>query len=320
MKRLIIFFTVIIILLLGFYLYYQEGTLPVNKKDTSSKIFIVEPGANLAAIAKKLQNEGLIRNKLVFYIIVKRMGIEKKIQAGDFRLSPSMAAAEIAESLTHGTLDIWVTIIEGLRREEVAQIISRDFDIPEIEFLKQAREGYLFPDTYLIPRNADTTTILNILYANFNKKLSQELKNKAALKKLTLDQVLILASLVEKEARLDSERQEVASIILKRYQNDWPLQIDATLQYAVGYQIDTKTWWKRNLTTQDKEIDSPYNTYKNPGLPPAPICNPGLAAIKAVVSADPTTPYWYYLSDPTGKTHYSKTIEEHNANIQKYLQ
>lgn len=320
MKKILTVITIIVIFAISFYLYYQEGTLPVNKKDTATKIFKVEQGENLATIAKKLQNENLIRNKLVFYLIVKKLGIEKKIQAGDFRLSPSMSATEIAQSLTHGTLDIWVTIIEGLRKEEVAQVLSKDFDIPETEFLKAAREGYLFPDTYLVPRDADLESVLNIFYKNFDTKFDQTLKEKAAKNGLIPEQAIILASLVEKEAKFDADREKVAGIILKRYKNDWALQIDATLQYAVGYQTREKTWWKKDLTAQDKEIESPYNTYKNTGLPPAPIANPGLAAIKAVVNADPNTPYWYYLSDPTGKTHYAVTIDQHNANIKKYLQ
>lgn len=282
---------------------------------------MIRRGENLRSIIRNLYDQKLIRSRIAFFLVVKQLGIEKKIQAGDFRLSPSMDAFKIAETLTHGTLDVWVTIVEGLRKEEIAHLIGKELDIPEIEFIKAAKEGYLFPDTYLIPKNAGAETVIRIFNENFKKKFNQQLVEQAKRNlNLTQDQVLILASLVEREAKYDTDRKKVASILVKRLKNNWPLQVDATVQYALGYQAIEKTWWKKNLTFNDLKIDSPYNTYKNTGLPPAPICNPGLASIKAVVEADPNIDYWYYLSDKTGKTHYSKTLEEHNRNIEKYLQ
>jgi UPF0755 protein len=181
-------------------------------------------------------------------------------------------------------------------------------------------EGYLFPDTYLIPEQATAGGIIEILVNNYYRRFDDSLKAKAKKNGLSEKEVLILASLVEKEGRNDADRQKVASIILKRYRKDWPLQIDATIQYALGYQANEKTWWKKVLTADDLSIDSPYNTYKNTGLPPGPICNPGLSSITAVANANVNTPYWYYLSDKNGKMHYSKTLEEHNANIKSYLE
>jgi len=320
MKKRTVIFAIFLLIIVGFYLFYKEGNLAVNKNDTTAKIFVVKPGESLSTIANNLAKEDLIRNKLVFYFVVKQLGIEKRIQAGDFRLSPSMNTYQIAKAFTHGTLDIWLTIIEGLRKEEIAQIVSQNLNIPEIEFLKDAREGYLFPDTYLIPRTATVGGIIDILTNNLYKKFTDTLKQKAARNGLTEKQVLILASLVEKEARHDADRQKVASIILKRWRADWPLQIDATVQYAIGYQADTKSWWKTTLSQNDLEIDSPYNTYTNKGLPPTPIANPGLSSIEAVVNADENTPYWYYLSDKNGTMHYARTLEEHDANIKRYLQ
>ena len=320
MKKTKTIFAIIIITAIGLYLFLKEGSLAVNRNDKTSKIFVVRSGEGLSEIANNLSKEDLIRNKLVFYLVVKQLRIEKKIQAGDFRLSSSMDVYQIAKNLTHGTLDIWLTIIEGLRKEEIAQIVSQSLNIPEIEFLKEAKEGYLFPDTYLIPRQATAGGIFEILTNNFYRRFNAQLRQLAKKNNLTEKEVLILASLVEKEARHDADRQKVAGIIIKRWRADWPLQIDATLQYALGYQANEKTWWKVSLTNEDKEIDSPYNTYKNTGLPPGPIANPGLASIKAVVNADENTPYWYYISDHAGNMHYAKTLEEHNANIRKYLQ
>lgn len=312
---------VLLVFVGGFsFLFYREGTLPVNARNPKTKIFVISKGESLSSIAKHLVNEDLVRNKIVFYLVVKQMGLDKKIQAGDFRLSTAMNVYQIAQALTHGTLDVWITLIEGLRKEEVAQVIAQNMNIPETEFIKHAKEGYLFPDTYLIPKDATSGAILSILQTNFNRRFNSVLQQKVREKGLTLDQALTFASLVEKEARLEGDRPQIASILFKRYKNDWALQSDATVQYALGYQPEEKTWWKKDLSKDDLKIESPYNTYLNKSLPPGPICNPGLASIQAVLDADENTPYWFYLSDKKGRMHYAKTIEEHNANIQKYLQ
>jgi len=320
MRKSYLLVIIIFSLIVFSYLFYKEGTLPVNKSSKETKIFVIRRGETLNQIIQNLYKENLIRNRLVFYLVVKKLGIERTIQAGDFRLSPAMDAYTLAKNLTKGTLDVWLTIIEGLRKEEIAQLINQNFNIPESEFLKLTQEGYLFPDTYLIPKQATAGAIVEILTTNFYRRFNEDLRQKAIKKGLTGDEVLIIASLVEKEAKFDNDRTQVASIILKRLKNDWPLQIDATIQYALGYQPFEKSWWKTNLSKDDLEIDSPYNTYKNPGLPPTSICNPGLASIMAVLDANENTPYWYYLSDKTGKMHYAKTLEEHNENIRKYLQ
>ncbi len=319
MKRITVsLFFILIISIVGFF-YYQAGTLPVNKEDRTSKIFVINPGESLNKIANDLADQNLIRNRVVFYLAVRQLGIEKKIQAGDFRLSPSMDSYEIAKILTHGTLDVWLTIIEGTRREEVAQDVSRNLDIPEIEFLKYTHEGYLFPDTYLIPKDATAVAVIKILDNNFDQKVTSDLISKAKKNNLTEDQLITLASLVEREAKFAQDKKNVASVLLKRLNNNILLQIDATVQYALGYQPDEKTWWKKNLTQDDLGVNSPYNTYKNLGLPPGPIANPGLASIDAVVNADPNTPYLFYISDSSGHLHFARTLEEQNENISKYL-
>ena len=203
----------------GFYLYYKEGTLPVDKYSKESKVFVIRPGENLNNIANNLADQKLIRNKIVFYLVVKRFGIERKIQAGDFRLSPAMNTHELAKSLTHGTLDVWMTIIEGMRKEEVAQVVAQSLNIPETEFLKYAREGYLFPDTYLVPKNATAAAVIKIFEDNFNRRFDNELREKARNKGFTIEQVITLAALVEREARLAEDRQKVASVLLKRLEN-----------------------------------------------------------------------------------------------------
>jgi len=167
MKKANILLILLILISTSFFLFYKEGSLPVNKNNQVSKIFIIKQGEPLDTIVNNLANEGFIRNKIIFYLIVKQLGIERKIQAGDFRLSANMSAMEVAKNLTRGTLDVWVTLIEGTRKEEMAQIISKNLDIPEIEFIKLANEGYLFPDTYLVPKIATAETVLSIIKNNF---------------------------------------------------------------------------------------------------------------------------------------------------------
>lgn len=320
MKRFLIAFGIILVLLIAFGVYYYEGSLPAEPQNKETRTFVIRKGEDVNTIINNLAKEDLIRNRIVFFLHVKRLGIENSIQAGLFRLTPSMNAEEIALSLTRGSDDIWITIIEGLRKEEIAQIISADFGIPETEFINQTEEGRLFPDTYLVPRTATLSQILNLFESNFAVKYDNDQRERARELGLTDNEVLTLASMVEREAKSPESMRQVASIMLRRLDEDYPLQIDATVQYAIGYQEREGTWWKKNLTLADLKVDSPYNTYENVGLPPAPICNPGLDAINAVLAADRDTPYFYYISNKDGsQMHYARTLEEHNENIRKYL-
>ncbi|MCR4276631.1 MAG: endolytic transglycosylase MltG [Candidatus Roizmanbacteria bacterium] len=317
MKKIKILLFLFILTSVSFYLFYREGSLPVNKTNTATKVFLIKNGEPLDTIVNNLESEGFIRNKIIFYLIVKRLGIERKIQAGEFQLALNMDANEIANSLTHGTSDSSITLIEGMRKEEMAEIISKTLNIPSIEIVRKTNEGYIFPDTYMVPKNATFDTVYLII--KNNDKFVKAIQNIKKKSKLTEKEVLILASLVEREARQPATREKIAGIILKRYLADWPLQIDATVQYILGYQPSEKSWWKKELTEDDLKIDSPYNTYKRPGLPPEPICSPSLSSIEAVINANSNTPYWYYITDPQGVMHYAVTLEEHEANINKYL-
>lgn len=316
--RFLISFAIIAGIVIFGFIYYKEGTLPVDRENPKQAMFIIRKGEDLTSIIQNLEKEKLIRNKVVFFLIVKQMGIEKEIQAGDFRLSTGMTPRQIATKLTQGSEDVWVTIIEGLRREQIADIVTSELGIPEAEFLQNAQEGYLFPDTYLIPRTASSEAVLTLLSNTFEAKYTPEIQAKADRLGLSREQVVILASIVEKEA-LVSDRDVVASVLLRRFKEEYPLQADATVQYALGYQPDIKKWWKPALSLDDLELESPYNTYVNTGLPPAPISNPGISSIEAVVSADPNTPYFFYLHDPKGKVHPARDNDEHEENKRKYL-
>lgn len=308
---LIIFITLIIFIAKG---WWDSQLSPVSQ-DKNTIIFVVDKGESFSQISKDLQKASLIKSGWAFNLLAKQSGLGSKILAGTFRLSPSLSASEILKSLTNQPLDSWVTLLEGWRKEEMAKKLNEQLGIDEKEFLKIAKEGFSFPDTYLFPKDYSVEQIVKKLRSTFEEKYTPDLREKIKSLGLTEDQGVILASIVEREARSDKARTEVASILLKRFKIEMGLNADATLQYILGYQTQEKSWWKRNLSKEDKKVDSPYNTYLYRGLPPAPICNPGLASLKAVANADPKTPYLYYYHDLKGNSYYAKTLEEHNSNV-----
>ena len=316
-QKLSILLILAVLILIPLNLYYQQSLNPVNPLAKDSVTFSIKSGEDVRSIAQRLYDENLIRSSLVFFLKARLTDYGKKIQAGDFQLSPSMGMQEISRELMHGTSDIRLTIPEGWRREEVAMKIANQFDIPENEILKTAREGYLFPDTYLIPKEATASTIVKMMEENFNKK-TQKAREAGNKKSLDFEEIIIIASLVEREAKLHEDRPLIAGVILNRLKIGMKLDIDATIQYSLGYQSEQKSWWKKDLTAEDLENESEYNTYLNAGLPPTAIANPGLSSIEAVINA-PKTDYLFYIADKTGKTHFAKTFEEHAANISKYL-
>ncbi len=252
------------------------------------------------------------------------MGIGKSIQAGDFRLNPSMSSREIALELTHGAIDIWVTLPEGLRIEEQAETIEKElkyggnqnYNFDKREYIKLAQEGFMFPDTYLIPKDATAQIVVDQLRATFTNKVEKSIIGNSKTK-LSLQEIITIASLIEREAKTAEEKPTIAGIIMNRLELGMPLQIDATLHYAKGYDSSENTWWQQ-ITLEDKKIKSPYNTYLNTGLPPGPISNPGIDSIRAALEPKETD-YLYYLHDSEGNIHYATTLEEHNTNVRNYL-
>lgn len=317
-KKILILACLIFLISLFLILWWLQAIKSPDPTNNKQVVFTVKRGETARSIAEQLKKQGLIRSPVAFFLLNRFGGVADSIQAGDFRLSASMDLFTLANSLTHGTMDVQITIPEGWRNEEIALKIAQKFAIPETEFLKNAREGYMFPDTYLIPKDATAGAVVKIFTANFNRKIAGLNMEEAKKNNLSLDRIITIASLVEREAKYDVDRPLVASVILNRLKIGMKLDIDATVQYALGYQPEEKSWWKKELTIEDLAIESPYNTYNNPGLPPASICNPGLSVIKAVIQA-PETDYLYYISDKEGNNHYAKTIEEHNANIAKFL-
>jgi len=305
--------------------YYNFLLQPPSKTEKQD-IFVIKPGQAVVVTAQNLKEQGFIKNSLAFRLLVSQMGIGKNIQAGDFRLSPTMSAKEIAKELTHGAIDIWVTFPEGLRKEEQAEKIeaklkfgsNENYQFDKKQYLKIAEEGYMFPDTYLIPKDASAQDVSTLLRSTFKTKVEDSILSNAKNKDLSPQEIIILASLIEREVRNEEERPIIAGILSNRLKDGIALQVDATIQYAKGYDSSNNTWWPQISTEDYQTTKSPYNTYLSPGLPPGPICNPGMESIKSA-SSPAQTEYYYYLHDSSGKAHFAKTIEEHNKNIADYL-
>lgn len=316
MKRILITIGLLIIISSAALLWWKHGISPKDPDNNTPKIFIIEQGQGVRAIAKNLKDQGLIKDPVVFFLLTKQLRLDGKIQAGDYRLFPSMSATEIAKELTHGTLDIWITIPEGKRALEIAEELKEK--MPKYEPLwngeLEKNEGYLFPDTYLFPKDANIETIISLMKNNFDLKYKTLNTSKTNLSK---EEIVTLASLIEREAKHANDRPLVSSVINNRLNLGMKLDIDATLQYILGYQENQKRWWKEGLTSQDKLINSSFNTYRVAGLPPGPISNPGLSSLEAAVNPAKTD-YLYYITDKNGTNRYAETFEKHQENISKY--
>lgn len=303
--------TVIFFLLLTslfVFFTYQSLVAPITSVPTATTPFVVVKGDSTLGIAQKLYSAGLIRSPFGFRLEVKRLGLQGELQAGSYELSPTMSAREIAEAMTNGQdQQLTLQIPEGFRTEEVAVKVEQSLNIPAADFLAAAKgsEGYLFPDTYFFALNSTADQVVKRMKDTFDRKTAS----------LPISQeAVILASLIERESKEDEEKPLVAGILQKRLAAGWPLQLDATVQYALG---TPKEWWPVT-SVLDRQTPSPYNTYLHSGLTPGPICNPGLASLFAALNPEPSD-YWFYLHDRNGQIRFAKTSVEHNANIERYL-
>ncbi len=313
------FLIVLIFLAVGGILaWFVHSIAAVDPSNKTTKMFVIKQGEGVREIASHLKEDGLIREPVAFFLLVKQQGLDGKIQAGEFYLSPSMNMSGVLTALQTGTFDARLTIPEGKRAEEIADLLEEKLPNSYQPSWRQrliTNEGYLFPDTYSFAKDATIDTIITDMRGNFDKKYASiPHTNKS---NLSQSELVTIASLVEREALYPEDRPLVASVIFNRLGIDMGLQLDATVQYALGYQPSEKSWWKKHLSLDDLKLDSPYNTYQTTGLPPTPISNPGIEALTAVLEA-PDTDYLYYVSDSSGHNHYAKTLAQHNANIEKY--
>lgn len=295
---------------LGFVLailVYGAWLLTPISSDPTLRDFTVSYGQSVKSISSSLYDAKLLRSPLMFRFLVRSNNLT--LQAGNYSIPGNLPPLELARTLTKAYAeDVIITIPEGVRVEQIGEILSAKLSLDVAEFIKQAKpsEGYLFPDTYHFAKDATVEQVITTLKSTF------EMKTKGLnLKKSDV----ILASIIERETLSADEKPIVAGILLKRLNENWALEVDASIQYIMGKPGD---WWPTPLIG-DRSRKSPYNTYLNQGLPPAPIGNPGLASLAAAVNPKSSS-YYFYLHDKSGKIHYGATLAEHNLNIAKYIE
>jgi len=266
----------------------------------------IEKGAPAGAIGDQLVTQHLIRSSRFFRLSAKLTGTSLSLKSGTYILEPS-STRQLLMRLSEGAGESRITIPEGTRAKEIANVLSRE-GILVFERDLAPFEGYLFPDTYQIAKDATTKEVVGILRGQFDA----EWKSVAPfIEKRTQKDIVIMASILEKESAGDSDRAIISGILWKRLEKGMRLQVDATLAYERGETSAT-------LSQSDLKMDSPYNTYSRAGLPPTPIGNPGLKALLAAAKPE-ASPYWYYLHDAKGNTYYARTLEEHVVNKRRYL-
>jgi len=335
------------------YLSQHQEELVAVGEDPTPVTFEVESGETATAVAERLEELGLVVSGDVFRRYMSYTGLDASLQAGIYTLRATMTIPEVAEALQTGSVDaVTVTIVEGWRAEQIGWLLEQRGLMSSDEFLAQVRtgqydypwlasrragaslEGFLFPDTYEFASEATPADVVGRMLADFDQRAAGEIE--AALgdrqifdlttnsyRPLTLYDVVILASIVEREAVVAEERPIIASVYLNRldpaYVNESALRMssDPTVQYAKGYDPATGNWWNPMLPGEGLTVDSPYNTFRVQGLPPGPISNPGLASIDAVL-APATTTYLYFHAIGDGSHVFASTLEEHLRNQEKY--
>lgn len=327
-KKTIVGFFVLILAV-----YFWEVYSPRSfSKYEQAEVYEVIKGSGVRIIAADLQRAGIIKNRRFFILHTLIAGDFRKLQAGKYRLSPSMSIAEIIGKMADGDSEkTKITIIEGWSIKDIGEYLEKNnyylkkefLDLTkkdwggEFSFLKDKSnemtiEGYIFPDTYEISLELSAEDLARKALANFNKKLTKELKEEILRQGKSVFEIVTMASMIEKEVKSFEDKKIVSGILWKRLENGMPLQIDATINYITGKK-DSRA------KIDDTKIDSPYNTYKYAGLPIGPISNPGMDSILAAIYPIETD-YWYYLSaDGNGETIFSKTLEEHNQSAANYL-
>ncbi len=310
-KKYLISFFVVILILLSFYIFLKNPprNYPINT------VFTINEGQSLQNITNNLYQNNIIKHPLVFRSAVILMGGERNVIAGNYFLDKKENPVTLAYRLMNGDFNtdiLKITIPEGWNIFKIADHLEKNiknFNKDEFIRIAKEKEGYLFPDTYFIEDTARPEFIVNLMNKNFENKIKNV--NSLATSTRDLEDIIIMASILEGEANTMESKKIVSGILWKRLEVGMPLQVDATFSYVNG-----KNTFE--LTLDDLQIDSPYNTYKYKGLPPGPISNPGLNAINSALNPTQTR-YLYFLTGKDGKMYYSRTFEEHKTKKQLHL-
>ncbi len=279
------------------------------------QVITIYPGESLQEISENLKELKVVKYPFILRVHVILLGGEKRVMAGDYLLDRKEGPADIASRLVNGGFHIEtvkITIPEGWNVFQIADYLAKNlinFDRKVFLNLASKDEGYLFPDTYFVSPAVKYEKLIDLMKSNFESKIEEILE--IVKSKYTLREIIIMASILEAEARTTDSRRTIAGILWKRLSLGIPLQVDSTFSYVNG-----KNTYE--LTLDDLQIDSPYNTYKYRGLPPGPIGNPGVDAIKSAVTPI-TTKYLYFLSSKNGDMYYATTFEQHKKNKELYL-
>ena len=324
-KRLILFLCVAAALLLSAFGFYRWLNVPPG---TGNQVeFHLERGWGVRAVAEALEDSSLVKSRWIVLLRYRTGFSNAPLQAGTYLLSDTMAADSILAMFTRGDVipvpTTWLTLPPGLRMEESLEILSDSLGFSmeyldalsrEIEFLDAMGipgfEGYLFPETYEFADTLEAYEVINRIVATGQRVMNEEWASSCQAVGLTPFQAVILASIVEREAASDSERDMVAGVFINRLRINMRLESCATVQYALGEVHE-------QLLFSDLEIESPFNTYRNSGLPPAPICSPGVASLQAVAEPDTADGFYFFVSrgDGSGEHLFARTVSEHNRNI-----
>jgi UPF0755 protein len=291
---------------------------------------IVPPGESAAGIARRLAEAGLVRHPWIVVAVARCLGVAGRLRHGEYAIDPSQSAVEIVRMLARGeVVQHRVTVPEGYTVVQIADALAaaglvdrerfldlalrggRRFERPTLAGLSvDSLEGYLFPDTYYFTRGMDEVEVVERFLDRFDARVDAQLREAIRARGLTLHEALTVASMVEREARVPEDRPLIAGVIYNRLARGMRLEIDATVLYALGTHRPVVTY-------KDLGVPSPYNTYRHAGLPPGPIANPGLEAIRAA-AAPASVPYLYYVLRPDGRHHFSRTLREHLDAVRRY--
>ena len=331
MKRIVIWLFVIVVAVVGaiIALIAVAETRPYKGYADSEQFVEIPQGAGPASIGKRLVDAGIIRDTLGFRFEIARTRTGRRLQAGEYRFDRPMTVDEVVAKIARGDVYLVpITFREGLTIREMASVFeskglgsAADFSsaagdrqlVREIDPAARDLEGYLFPDTYATIRHTTANDLVPRMVAGFDKALTPEIRAAASARGLSIRALVTLASIVEKETGKPEERPLVAAVYSNRLRIGMPLQCDPTVIYA----LQLADRYHGNLTHDNMQIDSPYNTYRYPGLPPGPIASPGRASLEA--AAHPAdVPYLYFVARGDGSHVFAASLEEHNRNVNEY--
>lgn len=332
-KSLFLFIFIIVFLAIVFLVYMNFQFHTPKSNDTTLYEITIKEGEGVNEISYQLASQNIIRSSFYFDLYVWLKKKENELKAGTYKVSQSMSIAQIVDLIVSGKAEeIKIVIYEGMNSKQIASYLEEEANIKADDFLKEIKkqsysaeyeflkdkpwnaslEGYLFPDTYMIYTEAEPSTVVQKMLANFDVKFSQDLRQEIKRQGKSLFEVITMASIVQNEVKKEEEMKKVAGVYYNRLEADLALESDATITFITGKKDPQPS-------DADTQIDSPYNTYINKGLPPGPIGNPGLKAILATIYPEDHDYYFFITRLDSGEAIFSKTAKEHEEMKAKYL-